>query len=99
MFTLNDHFTDIEQELEVKLFRNSDCFAEFDETELTRGDTKTIAEYNKAAIGSMQQPGWLTPNEVRANVGMEPVEGGEKLFMPDPSTQQPAKGGANDAQK
>jgi len=99
MFTLNDHFTDIEQELEVKLFRNSDCFAEFDETELTRGDTKTITEYNKAAIGSMQQPGWLTKNEIRSNIGMGPIEGGDELFTPDPSTQQPAKGGANDAQK
>jgi HK97 family phage portal protein len=81
-FTMNDHLTDIEQEIGAKLFRNSDFFAEFDETELTRGDTKTRAEYYKAAIGSAQQPGWMTPNEVRSGEGMQPIDDGDALFIP-----------------
>jgi HK97 family phage portal protein len=86
MFTLNDHLTDIEQELEKKLFRNSDFFCEFDETELTRGDTKTRADFNKAAIGSSQQPGWMTPNEIRASEYLPPISGGDDLFMPQQNT-------------
>ena len=51
-FTLNDHLTAIEQELEAKLFRDG-FFAEFDESELTRGDTKTRGEFYRIARGSM----------------------------------------------
>lgn len=86
-FTLNDHFTDIEQELKKKLFRDSDHFAYFDETELTRGDTKTQAEYYKAALGNTQQPGWLSQNEVRKAIGEAPDKNKEsdELCRPDPN--------------
>lgn len=90
MFTLNDHLTDIEQELERKLFRNSQHFCKFDESELTRGDTKTRADYNKAAIGSAQQPGWMTPNEIRLTENMPPIADGDVLFIPQ------GDGGKND---
>lgn len=82
MFTLNDHLTDIEQELKRKLFANSKFFAKFAEKELTRGDTKTRAEYNKAALGGTQSPAWMTQNEVRAAENLPPIEGGDKLFNP-----------------
>lgn len=88
-FTLNDHFTDIEQELKRKLFKNSDYFAYFNESELTRGDTKAQSEYFKAALGNTQQPGWLTPNQVRRQIG-EPPDGkkeSDELFMPDKAAQ------------
>lgn len=92
MFTLNDHLTDIEQELKRKLFTKSNYFAKFDEKELTRGDTKTRAEYNKAALGGTQAPAWMTQNEVRATENLPPIEGGDKLFNPvgdsDDDTQQ-----------
>lgn len=77
-FTLNDHLSAIEQELEAKLFRDG-CFAEFDESELTRGDTKTRGEFYRIARGSMQEPGFMTINEIRAAEGLPPVEGGDKL--------------------
>ena len=80
--TMNDHFTDIEQELEKKLFRGSGYFCKFDESELTRGDTKTRAEYNKAAVGGTQNPGWLTINEIRKSENMPPIDGGDKLYVP-----------------
>lgn len=82
MGTLNDHFTDFEQELAVKLFNNSDATPEFDESELTRGDTKTRAEYFKAALGGTQNPGWLTQNDVRKAEGYEPMTDGDTLHAP-----------------
>lgn len=82
MFTLNDHLTDIEQEIERKLFSNSEYFCKFDESELTRGDTKTRAEYNKAALGGTQAPAWMTQNEVRKTENLPPVKGGDELYRP-----------------
>jgi HK97 family phage portal protein len=99
--TMNNHFTDFEQEIEKKLFRGqySGYCAEFDESELTRGDTKTRAEYFGKAIGSSQQPGWLTPNEVRADEGRSPIEGGDILFVPTKTQPQPPAGGDANVQK
>jgi HK97 family phage portal protein len=98
MFTLNDHLTDIEQEIGAKLFRNSDHFAEFDESELTRGDTKTRAEYFKAALGSAQQPGWMSQNEVRSAEGLPPDSGAKSNELSVPM-QQPADGNKTDNEK
>ena len=78
-FTLSDHYVAIEQELEAKLFRMSPCFSEFDESELTRGDTKTRGDYYKIARGSMQEPGFMTIHEIRAAEGLPPVPEGDKL--------------------
>lgn len=80
-FTLNDHLTAIEQELEAKLFRDG-FFAEFDESELTRGDTKTRGEFYRIARGSMQEPGFMTINEIRAAEGLPPIDGGDELQHP-----------------
>ena len=92
MFTMNEHFMAFEQELSVKLFRDDGSFAEFDENELMRGDTKTRGDYFKAALGSLQQPGWMTPNEVRAAEGLPKVDDGETLQKPVPGA---GKGGSN----
>lgn len=86
--TLNEHFTAIEQELEVKLFRGDGHFAEFDETELTRGDTKTRGDYYRVARGSLQEPGFMTINEIRASEGLQPIEGGDVLQRPDPNAKK-----------
>lgn len=90
-FTLNDHLTAFEQELEVKIFRGDGHFAEFDESELTRGDTKTRGEFYRTARGSMQEPGFMTINEIRAAEGLPPVSGGDAL-------QRPTEKGGADAQ-
>ena len=92
MFTLNDHLTDIEQEIAVKLFKSSEFRAEFDETELTRGDTKTRAEYFKAALGGTQSPGWMTQNDVRQAEGLPPMDGGNVLYVPK---SEPSQGERN----
>lgn len=92
MFSMNDHFTAVEQELERKLFRADGHFAEFDESELTRGDTKTRHESYRIARGSMQEPGYMTPNEIRAAEGLPPVAGGDTLTGPqEQSGKKPAK--------
>lgn len=91
MFTLNDHLTDFEQEIESKLFANSEFTAEFDESELTRGDTKTRAEYFKAALGGTQAPGWMTQNDVRQAEGLPPMDGGDKLYVPQGKGEQDAE--------
>ncbi|MBI9080842.1 MAG: phage portal protein [Pseudodesulfovibrio sp.] len=94
MFTLNDHLTDIEQEMEVKLFRGDSHYAGFDESELTRGDTKTRGEFYRTARGSMQEPGFMTINEIRSAEGLPPIEGGEELQRPVPGAEKGAKGDA-----
>jgi HK97 family phage portal protein len=98
MFTLNDHFTDIEQELEKKLFRSSDHFCKFDEDELTRGDTKTQGEYFKAAVGGTQNPGWMTQNEVREVKNLPPIDGGDVLYVPKGKGDEERQQGENDEQ-
>lgn len=91
-FTMNDHFTDFEQEIERKLFRDGANFAEFDETELTRGDTKTLYEAMRIARGNTQEPAILSINEIRAKLGERPDTNPEsdELFRPEPN-----QGGAN----
>jgi HK97 family phage portal protein len=91
MFTLNDHLTDIEQELAVKLFKNSEYLAEFDEAELTRGDTKTRGEFYRMARGSLQEPGIMTINEIREAEGLPPVPEGNKIYTPVQEQQDDKK--------
>lgn len=46
---------------------------DLDERGLLRGDFKDQAEYYTKALGAGGQPGWMTPNEVRAERDMNPV--------------------------
>lgn len=93
-FTLNDHIVAIEQEVERKLFGGDNHFAEFDESEMTRGDMKTRHEAYRTARGSMQEPGYMTINEIRASEGLPPIAGGDELQRPNPGT----KGQSNEEQ-
>jgi HK97 family phage portal protein len=47
---------------------------DFDERSLLRGDFKDQAEYFTKALGAGGQPGWMTPNEIRAEVGLNPSD-------------------------
>lgn len=83
-FTMNKHFVAFEQEIEFKLFKGGNHFASFDETFITRGDSKARAEYNKAAVGGTQNPGWMTVNEIRQREGLSPIPDGDQLVkMPE----------------
>ena len=46
---------------------------DIDEHGLMRGDFKDQSEYYTKALGSGGQPGWMTPNEVRMELGMNPL--------------------------
>lgn len=108
-FTLNDHLTDIEQEVERKLFGDGIHFAKFNELQLLRGDTATRANYLKLALGSVQTPGWMTPNEARDSENMPPdtEPDSNTLFRPPevaPDTaeepdKEPPTGGTGDGTK
>lgn len=87
MHTLRLHLKRLEQELNRKLFpRDTGKFVRFDLGDLIEGDSKAQAEYNKAALGGPGSgPGWMTVNEIRKAKGLPPVDGGDKLFYPEPS--------------
>lgn len=87
-YALNDHLTAIEQEVERKLFSGDSHFAEFDESEMTRGDVAARYASHRIARGNMQEPGFKTVNEIRAEEGLPPIEGGDELQRPEPAKGQ-----------
>jgi HK97 family phage portal protein len=92
--TLMPWYQRIEQDIEVGLMSQTDrrlyC-ADFDERELMRGAMKDQAEYYSKALGAGGSPAWLTPNEIRRDVGENPIPGGEDLPKPtNVPAQQPA---------
>lgn len=64
-FTLGPHLNRFEQEINRKLFLNTDQFAEFLTSILMRMTLKDRNEAYRQAIGGSQGPGWMTVNEVR----------------------------------
>ncbi|MBB5322328.1 phage portal protein [Marinobacter oulmenensis] len=91
-YTLKPHLTRIEQEVNRKLFRSDEYFAEFNVSGLMRGDIKGRNEAYKIALGGNQQVGYMTVNEVRALENLPPIDGGDELYKPAtggrPSAQQ-----------
>lgn len=72
--TLRPLLTKIELELETKLFPSMDSFdIKFDVTDLLRTDKKSEAEY----FTKLFNLGALSPNDIRKQLDMEPVEGGD----------------------
>lgn len=72
--TLRPLLTKIELELETKLFPNQTEYdIKFDVNELLRTDKKSQAEY----LTKMFNLGVLSPNEIRRELDMEPVDGGD----------------------
>lgn len=83
-YTLQPHLVRIEQELNRKLFpRNSGRYMRFDRDALIQGDSKSQAEWNRAALGGPGTgQGWMTVNEIRQQKGLKPVPGGDVIFDP-----------------
>lgn len=72
--TLRPLLTKIEMELEIKLFNREDNMdIKFDVNELLRTDKKSQAEYFQKLFNM----GSMSPNDIRKELDMEPVEGGD----------------------
>lgn len=55
------------------LNNESGLTVDLDERNLLRGDFKDQAEYYTKALGAGGQPAWMTVNEIRAEVGLNPM--------------------------
>jgi len=65
------------------LRRDPDLRIDLNERSLLRGDFRDVAEYYSAALGSGGSKGWMTQNEVRADMGLNRVsdDGADALPM------------------
>lgn len=57
-------------------------FLEFDNRELHAASLKDTGAFYAKSLGAGGAPAWMTPNEVRADQGLPPVEGGDVLYPP-----------------
>lgn len=72
--TLGPWMKRFEQAADRDILGNADGLrVDLDERALLRGDFKDQAEYYTKALGAGGQPGWMTPNEIRAERDMNPV--------------------------
>jgi len=80
--TLDPWCTRIEQEFAAKLLttaeRDSGFYVEHSLVALLRADLRGRAEYNRQSLAA----GWETRNEVRSREGLNPIEGGDEVFVP-----------------
>ena len=81
-FTLRPHLKRIEQEINRKLFRTNRFYSEFNVSGLLRGDVKARHESYRIARGSMQEPGYMTINEIRKLENLPPIAGGDEIIRP-----------------
>ena len=79
--TLSPWYQRIEQSADVNLLSEEDLaegyYTKFTPNALMRGAASDRAAFYTAALGTTQQPGWMTKNEVRALEELSPVEGGD----------------------
>jgi HK97 family phage portal protein len=92
-YTLSPHITEIEQEINRKLYKIARYCVDFDEEALARGDMKSLGEWFRQAVGGSQGPGFMLINEVRSRMNLPPVAGGDELYDPTKgaSNAEPAK--------
>lgn len=69
-FALRDHLNAFQNEINRKFFRNVGRVAEFDTTELERGDTKAMMEALRIGLGRAGEPAFITVEEARAKLNM-----------------------------
>ena len=67
-----------ESELNRKLCHRSNVRIDFDETFLVKSDKSVQANYLNTLVGG----GIISVNEARASLGLNPIDGGDKLIIP-----------------
>jgi HK97 family phage portal protein len=102
-FTLRQHLSKIECEINRKLFRTKSRFAEFDTFELERADMKSLFDGFSTALGKGGGRAFLTPDEVRQKLNLKPRGGdADDLAAPvpvDPNADPNADKSADPAAK
>lgn len=81
-------YVDFLNEQFLPMFGDDKLYFDFDDPVPENKELK-VQEYDKALAG---QP-WMTINEVRAEQGLEPVEGGDELHEPAGNRPAPAENG------
>jgi HK97 family phage portal protein len=69
-FTLRQHLTKIEKEINRKFFRTAGKFVEFDTFELERANMEALFNSFSTAIGGQGKPGFMTAEEVRNKLNL-----------------------------
>lgn len=64
-YTLRDHLNAFQNEMNRKFFRTARNVAEFDTAELERGDTKSMFDAVRVALGRAGEPAFMTREEGR----------------------------------
>lgn len=75
--TLSPLLEKIELELETKLFPGEDIDVRFDVSQLLRADKQSLANY----YSTLFQIGAISPDEIRREIDLPPVDGGELNFV------------------
>lgn len=95
--TLSPWYERLEQSADKNLFSDADIadgyYTKFTPNALMRGAAADRAAFYVSALGTTQQPGWMTKNEVRALEEMDPVDGGD--VFPELITSAPDGGNDN----
>jgi HK97 family phage portal protein len=84
-YTLRQHLSKIETELNRKLIRTTRRVLAFDTTELERADFKTLLEGYRIALGRAGEPAFMTVEEVRERLSLK-----RQPETPFPTTAAPA---------
>lgn len=90
-FTIKPMLQRWEEELNRKLFRRAGQFVAFDLDAILAGDSKSQAEYFRAALGGPGTgDGYMAVNEIRRIKNLPPVTDGDKLFKASAPAASPA---------
>lgn len=80
----------VETQLLTKDERRAGFHCKIDSSELMRGSLKDRTDYYKAGLGTNSSPGWLKPNEVRADDGWNPDDDPNMDEVWQPSSMTPS---------
>ncbi|MBB3288167.1 MULTISPECIES: phage portal protein [unclassified Rhizobium] len=78
-FTLRQHLTKFQTEMNRKLFRTASRTAEFDTSDLERADMKSLFESLRTAMGRAGEKPLMSQNEARRVIRLKRVEGGDNV--------------------